>query len=186
MCFWFGVSAMAGPSALCQPLHCPASCPELHLLGVNPAPPPPTQWAYPGEVIMGLCVLGIWVPYSHLCPCVPVQGQSWHPHDLALLRTTGLPLWAPAELGRDAPYCECRGSLVRPMWQRHTSEQGWDLHCLCQDSACPENPSQVLSPPCLGKPLGLHSLCLSLGPEKGRNSMEHLAQPGRMGCGSNI
>lgn len=51
---------------------------------------------------MCLCVLGLWVPYSRPCPCVPVQGQRWHPHGLALLRTTGLPLWAPTVLGRDA------------------------------------------------------------------------------------
>lgn len=43
---------------------------------------------------MGLCMLGIQVPYSHCCACIPVQRQNWHPHGLALLRTTGLPLWA--------------------------------------------------------------------------------------------
>lgn len=135
---------------------------------------------------MCLCVLGLWVPYSRPCPCVPGQGQSCHARGLALLRSTGLPLWAPAVLGRDAPHRECRESLVRPMWQRHASEQGWDWHCFCQDPACLENPSQVLSPPCLGKPLGLHSLCLSLGPEKCGDGTEMcLAPPWRPGCGGN-
>lgn len=41
---------------------------------------------------MCLYVLGLCVPYSCSCPCVPVQGQSWHAYGLALLRTTGLPL----------------------------------------------------------------------------------------------
>lgn len=136
---------------------------------------------------MRLCMLGLWVPYSCPCPCVPVQGQSCYPHGLALLRTTGLPLWAPTALGRDSLYRERRESLVRPMWQRHALEQGWDLHCFCQDPACLGNTSQVLSLPCLGKPLGLHSLCLPLGPEKCGDSMEmHLAQPWRLGCGSNF
>lgn len=54
---------------------------------------------------MGLCVLGIRVPYSHPCPCVPVQGRSWHLHGLALLRTTAPLRAAPLSLNSAGKGC---------------------------------------------------------------------------------